>query len=107
MTTKDKVKDASRLFAQAMTDLEELMDSVEFGEIEGGTEDFKIKVFMNHTNDEGYLPMYGIYNVATGLREGEQRQYHAAKVWARVLTQVANGQDIDLDEPEFPGLTQH
>ena len=88
-------------------ELAELIDKVDFGEIAGGTEDFELKVFMHYTEEDGYVPMYGIYNKKTGLREGEQRQYHAAKVWAKVLTQVANGQDIDLDEPEFPGLTQH
>jgi hypothetical protein len=93
---------AHQLYNDSVADTVESVK--EWGLVPGGTDDFEIRVFLHYSEDEGYIPMYGIWNTATGVREAEQRQYKAAKTWALVLTQVANDEEINLDQPEFPEL---
>lgn len=75
-------------------------------ELDGGTDLFAIKIMVVNTAEGNTVPMYGIFNRETGVREAEQRQYAAAKTWARVLTNVLKGEEVDDDigiAAEFDG----
>lgn len=78
-------------------------------EIEGGTDLFAIKMCIITTEAGNMVPMYGLYNRETGVREAEQRQLSAAKTWAEVLTKVSLGESmpgLDDDVHNPPVLVQ-
>jgi hypothetical protein len=70
--------------------------------LEGSTEEFVIIPTILQESGETYLAVYGIYNVRTGMRETETRQYNAAKEWAKALTKTAKGGALPGLEPEVP-----
>lgn len=68
--------------------------------LKGSTELFEIRPTLVQEGPKQYLPVYGIYNIETGIRESEIRQYVAAKDWCKTLTAIAKG-------GEMPGLEIH
>ena len=78
-------------------------------ELDGGTDMFAIKLCVITTEAGNLVPMYGLFNKKTGVREAEQRQLSAAITWAEVLTKVALGESmpgLDDDVHTPPALVQ-
>jgi len=88
---------------------DEYLENVTMGmEVEGSTELFQVKVMAVMSEAGNVVPMYGIFNRDTGVREAEQRTLHAAKTWAGVMTSVLTDtldthlqEDITLEDFTF------
>lgn len=84
----------------------EWIDSIDLDRTLYETRLFYVKMFVGWDKHmEMEMPLYGIYNKATGIREAEQRQCAAAKEWSDVLTKIALGEDplggMEDDDPMF------
>jgi len=101
-----RVWDENRIDARANVKLpsymqadKDYLDGLNFeDELAGGNEDFYIKVIAIVSDGGNMLPMYGVFNRTTGVRESETRQYAAAKTWVDVLSKVARGEDPELSD---------
>jgi len=75
--------------------------AVDFSEVIDETDHYAIRPCIVIERSGQQLPVYGIYNKDTNIREAESRQIGGAKEWLRVLSNAAEGKD-----PGLPGLDE-
>lgn len=102
-------------YKQVKKDVQRLIDNIrqrEFFKINfddvplrGSTDLYDIRIAILREPAGDFLPVYGIYNKETGLRETETRQFKGAQDWAKSLTAVAKGGQ--LPGLEFDGKDVH